>query len=93
MSNELKAAVSTAIFTFIALFGASLIGWVQAVVDWSAAGGVDVFPDVSVLGKAAVAAAGAALTGLINFAVRWAQAQGVLPGRGPTYPGPGRRAA
>lgn len=85
MSNEFKAALSTAVFTFIALFGASLVGWVQQVVEWSAAGGVEVFPDVSTLGKAAVAAAGAALTGLINYVVRVAQAKGVLPGRGPTY--------
>lgn len=87
MTDELRAALWTAAFTFAALFGTSVLGWVQAVIEWANSGGnVDVFPDVTVLGKAAVAAAGAAITGLLNWAVRAAQARGVLPGRGPTYP-------
>lgn len=87
MNDQLRAALWTALFTFIALFGASLIGWTQAVIEWAnAGGGVDVFPDVSVLGKAAVAAAGSAAAGFLNWAVRSAQAQGLIPGKGPSYP-------
>jgi hypothetical protein len=86
LSNPLKAGVSTAVFTFLGLFGASLVGWVQAVVDWAAASGAGEFPSVSVLGKAALSAGGATLVGLLNYVVRELQAAGLLPGSGPTYP-------
>lgn len=87
LSDSAKAGAATAVFTFIGLFGASLIGWIQAVVDWAAASGEPPFPSVSVLGKAAVSAATAALVGLVNYVVRSAQTAGWLPGSGPTYPG------
>lgn len=90
MSNELKAAVSTAFFTFLGLFGMAVLGFIQQVIDWANAGGVTVFPDVSVLGKAAVSAGLAAAVGLVNFAWRWLQSKGVpLPGARPTYLPPG----
>ena len=87
MSDEFKAAAWTALFSFVGLFGASLVGWMQQVVEWANAGSdVTVFPDVTVLGKAAVAAALSAVAGLVNFAYRWAQAKGVpLPGAKPAY--------
>jgi hypothetical protein len=85
-SNEVKAALWTALFTFVALFGASVFGWVQDVTEWASTSGTAVFPNVTVLGKAAVSALGAAAAGLVNFVVRWAQAQGVIPGAGPNYP-------
>jgi hypothetical protein len=87
MPNELRAALRTAFFTFLGLFLASIAGWVQDVTEWVSTGGTDVFPDVTIVGKAAVSAAGAALAGLVNYAWLWLQAQGIpLPGQRPVYP-------
>lgn len=87
ISNELRAALWTTLFTFIGLFSASVVGWVQDVAEWaSTGGGVEVFPDVTVVGKAAVSAAGAAFVGLVNWTWRKMQSLGVLPGNGPVYP-------
>lgn len=84
MSNELRAALATAVVTFLTLFAASAVGFVGQLQEWADTGGE--FPDVSVLGRAAVSAALAALAGLVNYAYRWLQARGALPGSGPVYP-------
>lgn len=84
MSNALKAALWTALFTFLAVFGIATIGFLQDVASW-ASGDALTFPDVSVLGKAAVSAFAAAATGLVNWVVRLAQSKGALPGAGPVY--------
>ncbi len=84
MSNELRAAATTALVTFLTLFAASAVGFVGQLQEWADAGGQ--FPDVSVLGRAAISAALAALAGLVNYAYRWLQSQGAIPGKGPTYP-------
>lgn len=86
MSNELRAAVTTAVITFLTLFTTAAVGFVGQLQEWASTGGE--FPDVSVLGRAAVSAALAALAGLVNYAYRWLQAKQVLPGSGPTYPPP-----
>lgn len=86
ISNELRAALWTALYTFLGLFVASTAGWVEDVIGWASTGGVEVFPDVTVVGKAAVSAAGAAFVGLVNWAWRKMQSLGVLPGNGPVYP-------
>lgn len=87
MSNPARAALWTALFTFAGLFGMSLLGWLQEVWAWANdSTGVVLFPDPSVLMKAAVAAVVAALIGLVNFVVRWAQEKGFVPGRSPVYP-------
>lgn len=85
MSDSVKAALWTALFTFVALFGISLLGWVQEVAAWAGSATAGDFPSVTPLGKAAVAAVAAAATGLINWIVRFAQAKGALPGNGPAY--------
>lgn len=85
--HELRAAIRTAFFTFGGLFLAAVAGWVQDVTEWVSAGGVDVFPDVTIVGKVAVTAVGAAFVGLINYAWLWAQSKGLpLPGQRPVYP-------
>lgn len=83
-TDAIKAGLWTALFTFVALFGASLLGWISDVVEWAGESGTGTFPDVTVLGKAAIAAAGAALAGLVNVVVRLGQ---VATGHttGPTY--------
>lgn len=76
--------MTTAVVTFLTLFTAAAVGFVGQLQEWASTGGE--FPDPSVLGKAAVSAALAALAGLVNFAYRWLQAKELLPGSGPSYP-------
>lgn len=85
ITNAAKAAGWTSLFTFVALFGVTLLGWLQDVTVWASDSGVAEFPTLSVLGYGVIAAAAAAATGFVNFVVRFAQAKGVLPGSGPDY--------
>ena len=83
-SNAITAALRTFAWTFIAAFSTSLLGFLGDVADW--AGSVDgAFPAVTPLGKAAVAALVAAVSGLVNYLVVKAQTAGRLPGDGPQY--------
>ena len=89
-TNAARAALWTAAFSFVGLFGVSLVGWLGDVAQWSQAaldGTTVAFPPLSVLAYAAVSAAASAAIGLVNFVVRYAQARGVLPGSGPSYGG------
>lgn len=87
--DALKSALWTVLFSFIALFGVSLIGWIGDVTEWASSSGQAAFPSLSVLGYAAVAAFASASIGLVNFAVRFAQAKGVFGEKaqatGPSY--------
>lgn len=83
--DAFKAAAYTALFTFIALFGLALLGWLNDVWGWAQDDtGVRLFPDPTVLIKAGVSATVAAIVGLVNFAVRWAQGRAGI-GETPTY--------
>lgn len=87
--DALKAALWTALFTFVALFGLSLVEWLQDVAAWAGDQTPSEFPSVSVLAKAAVAAVAAAVTGLVNWGVRAAQAatgRGTVPSYGDDGP-------
>lgn len=88
--NALKAAAYSALWTFVAMFGVTLLGWLNDVGQWATDAGEDrgTFPDLSVLGGGALAAAAAALTFIVAFVVRQAQASGVVPGAPPSYPEP-----
>jgi hypothetical protein len=82
MTNKdaIKAGVYTALWTFIALFGLSVVGWLNDLVQ--AASNDDatiVFGDPAILIKAAVSAAAAAASGLVGTVVRLAQ---VATGKG-----------
>lgn len=84
--NALKSAGYTALWTFIGLFVTSLAGWFQDLAAWASDdGGAVVFPDPGVLVKAAVAAAGAAMSGATAAIVRLVQAHTSFPGNPPTY--------
>lgn len=85
MTDALRAAAWTALFSFVTLFGASVAGWLQDVAAWASSSGRAPLPGLSVLGYGLVAAAASAAIGLVNFIVRAAQARGVLPGRPPRY--------
>ena len=81
--NAIKAGAYTALWTFIALFGLSLVGWLNDVVAAASSdtAGI-VFGDPAVLVKAAVSAAAAAASGLVGTIVRLAQSatgRGAVP--------------
>jgi len=66
----LKRAVRSFLFAFIALFGLSLIGWLNDVVQWANdTQAANVFPDPGVLVKAAISAAASAAVGFVTFLV------------------------
>lgn len=70
----LKRAARTFLWSFIALFGLSLTGWLQEVIQWASDNeGVVVFPDPAVLIKAAVAAVASAAVGLVGFVINLAE--------------------
>lgn len=78
--NAVKAGAYTALWTFLGLFALSLVGWLNDVQQWATAdGAVTVFPDPSVLVKAAVSAVAAAAGGLVGLVARLAQ---VATGKG-----------
>lgn len=88
MTNKdaIKAGLYTALWTFVALFGLSVVGWLNDVVEAASGDNASVvFGDPAVLVKAAVSAAAAAASGLVGTIVRLAQ---VATGRGnvPQYP-------
>ncbi len=85
MTNELKAALWGALFAFLGVFIASTLPVVYEFIGWLNDGAEGVMPDLSVVAKAGLAAAAAALTFLVNYAVRWFQAKGWLKGEGPSY--------
>lgn len=87
--NELKAALWTALFSFVTIFFTSLMGLMSTIMSW--ASGTADFPGFSVIGKFAAAAAVSALIGLVNGLVRLAQSRlgiGTVPQYGPQYDGP-----
>ena len=84
-ANPWKSALSSAAFTFIGLFSASLLGFIGKVVDWANNGGTHAFPAMGGLALALVSAAGAAVTGLVTFVIRWAQTKGYAPGEAPQF--------
>jgi hypothetical protein len=84
MTDSVKAALYTALWTFIGVFGVSLLGWIGDVAVW-ASSDTEMFPSVTPLGKAAVAALAAAAAGFVGWVVRWTQSHGWLPGEAPQY--------
>jgi hypothetical protein len=89
LPNSLKAGLYTAAFSFITLFGAALTGWLNDFVMWASSDGATAIPDGSTLAKAAAAAAGASLIGLVNFVLRWAGDRTGIGPETPTYTPPG----
>lgn len=83
--NSVKAGAYTALWTFIAIFGLSVIGYLNDVVEAASGDNATfLFGDPAVLVKAGVSAAAAAASGLVGTVVRLAQ---VALGRGdvPAY--------
>ena len=69
----LKPALFTALWTFLGVFGSTLVGWLEAVSGWLEAFGAPEageFPDPSVVGRAFLAGVTAAFSGLVSFGAR-----------------------
>lgn len=88
-TDAFKAALWTALFSFVTLFGVTAVGWLQDVVVWASESGASEFPSLSVLGYGAVSALTSVAIGFVNFVVRFAQAKGLFgqsaSAIGPTY--------
>lgn len=64
---EARSGIRVAVYTFIAQFSLSLLGFLRDVQSWASSVEAVAFPAVTPLGKAVVAAVSSALTGLIAF--------------------------
>lgn len=87
MTNSLKAALWTALFSFLTLASLAVLGFLAAVQRWLDGSDPTLTDDLSVLGKLLLAAIVSALIGFVNWVVRALQSKGVLPGQGPKYNG------
>lgn len=87
MSNSFKAALWTALFTFIGTVAFALLGFLSAVTDFLNGNDPSLADDLSSLTRIVMSAAVAFAAGLVNWVVRALQAKGVIPGQGPTYQG------
>lgn len=83
-SNAFRAAVNTAWQTFLGVFMIALLGFLGDVVGWLNSNGAGGFPDVTPLGKAAIAGAAAAASFLVTWVIRTVQ-QARNPLSGPQY--------
>lgn len=84
LPSWLRAGVTTAWFTFLALFGLSVLDVLADLLAWASAEDAP-FPDLSVLGKALVTATASAAAGIVNAVVRFAQER-IGRGNPPIYP-------
>jgi hypothetical protein len=75
--TDLKAAairgLRTALFTFLATFLPSLLGFFGQIMEWAESGGTSGDISLSTLGFAVVSASVAALSGLVSFLWNWAE--------------------
>ena len=89
MTDSLKAALWTSLFTFAGTVLIAFVPFLTAVGDWLNGDDPSLVDDWSVFSRVIVSAFVAAVTGIINWGIRFAQAKGKLPGAGPEYT-PGR---
>ncbi len=88
--DPFKGALFTALWAFLAQVIILSVGWLQSVAAWASASGHAPLPGLSTIGYAIVAAFTSAMAGVVSFAVRAVQANGVkVPGLpAPTYGSP-----
>ncbi len=85
MNDSLKAALWTALFTFIGTVAIAFLPFLQAIGDWLNGDDPDLADDWSNFSRVLIAAFIAAVSAIVNWVVRWVQSRGVLPGSGPSY--------
>lgn len=64
---EARSGIRVAVYVFLTQFGLALLGFLKDVQAWASSVDAVAFPVVSPLGKAAVAALSAAITGMVAF--------------------------
>ena len=79
LSDPARRALRTAVQAFLAVFGLALLGWLQAVVEWTSTRGE--FPDLSVVGLAAVAGAASAAISLVTWGMNVLEDRGAVKDR------------
>lgn len=82
MPNPVRAALFTALFTFLTLFLGTATGWLTTAAE-AVQNGTE-FPSLTILASAAVSALFSALAGLANWGVRYSQER-AGKGKPPVY--------
>lgn len=84
LSDPTKAALATAVFTFLSTAGLTILNLLGKIQEWLNGGDPITIEDVSVAGKVVLSAVVAAGAGLVNYAVRaWQRHKD--PTAGPRY--------
>lgn len=86
LTNPLKSALSTALWTFLGSVAVLSTGWLADLAKWASSSGKTPLPGLSVIGYAVLSALFAAAGGIVSFAVRFAQSKNALPGEPPQFP-------
>src|SRR5437899_269301 len=89
LTDPLKSALSTALWSFIGAVAVLSAGWLSDLAKWASSSGHSPLPGLSVIGYAVVSALIASAGGVVAFIVRFAQSKNVLPGQPPAFPGSG----
>jgi hypothetical protein len=86
-SNAWKAAVSTAVFSFVAVVLGSFLTLFSSLQDWIGNGDTEaLLEDIKASAKVTLSAFIAVWTGIVNYVFRWVQARvPAIPGDGPVY--------
>lgn len=83
-TNAARAALVTAGFSFLVLFGGTATEALQQVAEWASTSGQQPLPEISTLGYGVVSAVTSAAIGVVNFVVRFAQGK-LGTGTPPSY--------
>lgn len=88
-SNAWKAAVATAVFTFVATVLGATMTLFSSLQDWIGDGDTEaLLEELKVAGKLTLSAFIALWAGIVNYLFRLVQSKTSLPGEGPTYGSP-----
>lgn len=71
--DAVKAGAWTALWTFLGMFGLTVLGWLQGAASWASTNGHTPLPGLSVIGYGFVSAVVAAVAGFVSLAVRLVQ--------------------
>lgn len=88
LSDSLKSALYTALWTFLGTVALLSVGWLQDIAKWSSTNGHAPLPGLSTVGYALIGGFVSAASGLVAFIVRALQANTAFPGEPPSFPKP-----
>lgn len=79
LNDATRRALRTFLQAFVGVFALSLLGWLTGVQEWASCVKDCVFPDPTILGKAAVSGVVAGAITLITYAQNLLEDKGVIP--------------